>query len=694
MVVEDDGKASGTLILNSNAQEYVTGPGPHIIYRSLGGMFDLYFFPGPKPEDVIHQYLDFIGHPMLPAYWSFGFQLCKYGYKNLDEVKSVVSRTKNAGIPQDVQYIDIDYMDQRQDFTYDHSNFNGLPDYVRQLQSQGMSWIFILDPAIPTDYPPFVRGRDKDVYIKWPSREAMSAKNKKINDMYESSRGTHIMLGTVWPDNNTAFPDWWAPNTNDWWKSEVQAFHQTVPFNGIWIDMNEPANFGTNSDHPWYCGGGTGHKCTPAIFCDSDSKLDFPPYPGYASQGGSMLSAKTICMVGTHANGQTEYNMHNMFGWGESRATSAAVKAATGMRGTVISRSTFPSSGVFAGHWLGDNSASWDNHRVSLIGAMEFNMFGIPYIGADVCGFNGAPSEELCLRWQQAGAFYSFYRNHNGKGYPDQDPARWPSVAAATKKANFFRYHYLPYLHSLHFKASLEGHTVTRPLFFEFTTDPKTLTIDQQALWGDAIMFSPVFTSGASSVDVYFPQGETWYTISEIDYASAVGPGTHTIQAPRDKLIPVHLRSGKIVPRQAPAMTTTEARKNPMELLIGVGASSKTASGFLFWDDGNVIQDLSTSTSGQYMYLTFDYSENGSGATLTIKKIRGDAQINSLDIIEVLGYGHNPNWNSFKWNGSPVQVDQGSSHADPGKKLLYIKTNNFINLNSFSGTATLTWSHY
>ncbi|KIH51406.1 hypothetical protein ANCDUO_18508, partial [Ancylostoma duodenale] len=68
------------------------------------------------------------------------------------------------------------------------------------------------------------------------------------------------------------------------------------------------------------------------------------------------------------------------------------------------------------------------------------------YIGSDICGFNRDATEEMCLRWQQLGAFHTFMRNHNAIRQKPQDPAEWASVAAATKKANLFRYKYLPYL--------------------------------------------------------------------------------------------------------------------------------------------------------------------------------------------------------------------------------------------------------
>lgn len=98
------------------------------------------------------------------------------------------------------------------------------------------------------------------------------------------------------------------------------------------------------------------------------------------------------------------------------------------MRTMIIQRSAFAGLGKFASRWLGDNFSTADYMGYSVTGLMASNFAGIPFAGADICGFIGDTTPELCARWYTLGAFYPFSRNHNNWGSKNQEPWEFAQV--------------------------------------------------------------------------------------------------------------------------------------------------------------------------------------------------------------------------------------------------------------------------
>ncbi|CAL8083188.1 unnamed protein product [Orchesella dallaii] len=566
-VIENDGNAHSVVIVNSNAQEFVIQPTPGYVYRTIGGLLDIYVFLGPTVEETVQQFTEAIGRQSIPPYFGLGFQLCRWGYDSIETMQATVNRTAAAGIPQDIQYGDIDIMQSELDFTYDPTRFHDLPAYVTELKSKGIKFIPIVDPFIKYDeprgtYPALDLGDQMDVWMKRSSGEPW--------------------IGNCWP-GQVYYPDYSRNSTKQWWAILLREYKNLIDYDGIWIDMNEPANWG---------------KGDVVVGCENN-KYNNPPYvPAIETRD---LVDNTACMDVEQDFG-IHYDTHSLYGWSESEPTTTAVRDILGKRSIVVSRSTFLGSGNWVAHWLGDNMSTWSNMKASIIALLHFNLFGMPYAGSDICGFGMNSNEEMCTRWQQLGAFYPYSRNHNALGNIEQDPAVWgPESRESTRRALLIRYTLIPYLYTLFFHHKTKGSTVVRALFHEFTKDPVTHGIDEQMMWGSGFLISPVLREGHDSVTAYFPDAR-WY--SYYDGAEVNVRGAYTnLDAPFG-FINLHVRGGNILPTQEPAMNTDASRQNPFGLIIALDDES-LAEGTLYYDDGNSIEPQD---SGLYFLTSYTYN--------------------------------------------------------------------------------------
>ncbi|KAL6229393.1 Alpha/beta-glucosidase agdC [Aspergillus navahoensis] len=659
----------GVFLLNSNGMDIKIDRDSDGIqfleYNILGGVLDFYFFAGPSPKEVSMQYAQVAGLPAMVPYWGFGFHQCRYGYRDIFEVAAVVHNYSEANIPLETMWTDIDYMDRRMVFTLDQERFplDTVRALVHYLHQRDQHYIVMVDPAVAHSMNgAFTRGLERDVFMR-----------KQDGSLYE---------GAVWP-GATVFPDWFHPNTSDYWINEFAMFFDAetgVDIDALWIDMNEAANFcdwpctdpvayaeqnnlppeppavrpnpsglpgfaaefqpgssnndTNNSDtkkqtaitaRQWLVKIEKGYSTGKRLGLPGRELID-PPYK-IANAAGS-LSNKTVNTDLVHANGLAEYDTHNLYGTMMSLLSrDAMLHRRPEKRALVITRSTFAGAGSHVGHWLGDNASTWPKYRISIPQMLAFaSIFQIPMVGSDACGFTGNTTEELCSRWATLAAFNPFFRSHNEYGMIPQEFYRWESVAQAARKAISIRYILLDYLYTAFHKQTVTGEPFLLPLFFVYPDDAKVVGIDLQFFYGDAILVSPVTEEGRTEVDAYFPDDlfYDWFTGLPLR-------GTGEVQ----KLmgigfadIPLHVRGGKIVPVRtgsAGLNTTAEVRKSGFRLIIAPGIDGK-AEGSLYIDDGESLEQTAT------VDVVFTY-ENGRVSVDGVFMLQTDLRVEAVTVL-------------------------------------------------------------
>ncbi|RVW65061.1 hypothetical protein VitviT2T_000272 [Vitis vinifera] len=563
--------AHSVLLLNSNGMD-VFYKGSSLTYKVIGGVFDFYFFGGPTPLSVVDQYTSLVGRPAPMPYWSLGFHQCRWGYHNLSVVEDVVENYKKAQIPLDVIWNDDDHMDGHKDFTLNPVNYPRpkLLEFLNKIHDRGMKYIVIIDPGIGVNstYGVYQRGMANDVFIKYDGEP---------------------FLAQVWP-GPVYFPDFLNPKTVSWWGDEIRRFHELVPVDGLWIDMNEASNFCTGKctiPKGKVCPSGTGPGWICCLDCKNITKTrwDDPPYKINASGLEVPIGYKTIATSAVHYNGVLEYDAHSLYGFSQSIATHKGLQGLEGKRPFILSRSTYVGSGKYAAHWTGDNKGTWDDIKYSISTMLNFGIFGVPMVGSDICGFYPAPTEELCNRWIELGAFYPFSRDHANYYSPRQELYQWDSVAKSARNALGMRYKLLPYLYTLNYEAHISGAPIARPLFFTFPTFSKCYEVSTQFLLGSGVLVSPVLDKGKTKVNALFPPG-TWYSLFDLKETIVSEGDYRSLDAPLH-VINVHVYQNTILPMQQGGLISKEARMTPFTLIVTfpAGATEGHAEGKLYLDD-------------------------------------------------------------------------------------------------------------
>ena len=170
----------------------------------------------------------------------------------------------------------------------------------------------------------------------------------------------------------------------------------------------------------------------------------------------------------------------------------------------ILTRSTFAGQQrAAATTWSGDIGANWDVYKKQIAAGLNHCMAGIPYwtfdIGAfDIGSYEGVFSnggkdpayQEFYTRMFQFGAFCPIFRSHGSE--TPREIWEFGEFSDVLVKFDNLRYRLLPYIYSLAWRVTNDGYTIMRGLPMDFTADKKTYSIDDQFMFGPAIMVCPV----------------------------------------------------------------------------------------------------------------------------------------------------------------------------------------------------------
>jgi len=558
-----DGKRAYGLFVDSTARsEFDLGyeDRERLSVTVYDSQLDLYIIDGQSISQVIRQYTMLTGRMEMPPIWSLGFQQSRWSYYPQEKVLELAETFRTRQIPCDAIYLDIDYMDGFRIFTWDSNRFPDPKGMTSQLREQGFRIVTIVDPAIrkDSDYTVYMEGAREGHFCKLPTGE--------------------VYHGKVWP-GTAAFPDFSRDRTRKWWGlKHASLFDAGV--SGIWNDMNEPSDFTS----------GTGLENRIQMTVPDDLMMDFDGKP------------------------QPFSRCHNAYGLLMCRAAYEGFRALKPKeRPFMVTRSAYAGIQRYAAVWTGDNHSWWEHLAASIPMHLNIGLSGIPFVGADVGGFQGNCSPELYARWIQLGAFTPFFRAHSEKGTRDHEPWSFgPEVERIAQKAIRLRYELLPYLYSEFRQACETGLPVMRPLILDFQDDRNVYGINDQFMFGRDIMAAPVTHPGDRKRMVYLPQGG-WY---DFHTKERLEGGRYIIaDAPLDR-IPLYVREGAIIPMARSACSIQSMDLSTLWIEIYAGPEGSFT---LYEDDG---------LSMDYQYGAFNlrrfaqYSPSPRAFRFTLKNLK------------------------------------------------------------------------
>ncbi len=522
------------------------------------GGFNVYILEGESLRQIVREFRHAIGRSYIPPRWAFGYGQSRWGYMCSDDVRQVVKQHREAGVPLDSVYLDIDYMERFKDFTVDEGKFPEFPAFVREMKAQNIHLVPIIDAGVKIEegYPVYDEGVKEGYFCK-------------------KEDGVEF-VGGVWP-GRVHFPDMLNDDARRWFGRKYK-FLLDQGIDGFWNDMNEPALF----------------------YGEDNLKEVFKKLEDYSRQELNLHSFFGMKnMVLGLSNRKEDYEsfyheyrgervrhdkVHNLYGYYMTRSAGEAFdELEPDKRILMFSRASYVGMHRYGGVWMGDNSSWWSHILMNLQMLPGLNMCGFLYTGADLGGFGCDTTEDLMLRWLELGIFTPLMRNHSAMGTREQEFYRF-GHREDFRNIIGLRYVLLPYLYSEFMKAAMTDDMMFLPLAFVYPDDEEAVEAEDQLMVGESMMIAPIYRQNARGRYVYLPEEMKMYRLRSGDSmdTEVLPGGHHYVKAELNEVL-LFVRPDHVVPVSEGGCCVADVDMSKLRLLHFVRTEAEYE---LYDDDG------------------------------------------------------------------------------------------------------------
>ena len=417
---------------------FADNPGATSFWSEVADNIDYYFLFGPTIDQAIAGYRQLTGHAPMYGKWAYGYWQSKEHYATRDELLGIAQEYRKRRIPIDNIVQDWNYWggnDTWGGMYFDETKYPRPKEMIDLLHRENFHLMISiwggLGPASPI-YKDMERHGYLYSPVGWAGFRYFDAYNPAANDLY------------------------WKYASNGLFSKGVDAW---------WMDSTEP-------------------DIVNALTKESEEYEMKRVENNHLGSFARYLNPYSLVITeGVYQNQRKETDQKRVY---------------------ILTRSTFAGQQrAAATTWSGDIGANWDVYRKQISAGINHSMAGIPYwtfdIGAYSLGCQGGvfsnggkdPAyQELYARMFQLGAFSPIFRSHGSE--TPREIWEFGDYTDSLVKFDNLRYRLLPYIYSLGWRVTHDGYSIMRGQPMDFAQDRKTYSIDDQFMFGPAIMVSPV----------------------------------------------------------------------------------------------------------------------------------------------------------------------------------------------------------